>query len=191
MKIKNIKLDPKNLYRFNNEKMCFFIDVQLDGYREIYNEWDFSPLYNRDIDEDLVNYLKNSYEEIPLKTDIIISISVPKSEMNVDREAKSVESFKNYFMYLIRLKNREMQGVRKRMIYYLIFGIILLSMANFTEKFQLMGGYVMILSQGLFVGGWVLFWELFSDIFFELSDMRKDLKIFYKMYGSEIEFRYR
>ncbi|MBN2287402.1 MAG: hypothetical protein JXQ26_05185 [Tissierellales bacterium] len=191
MKIKNIKLDPKKLYRYHQEKMCFFIDVQLDGYREIYNEWDFSPLYNRDIDEDLVAYLKNSYEEIPLKSEIIISISVPRSERNSDRESKSIESMKNYFMYLIRIKNREMQGVKKRMIYYLVIGAALLSLANFTETIPLSAGYMQILSQGLFVGGWVLFWEVFSDIFFELTEMRKDLKIYYKMYASWIEFRYR
>jgi hypothetical protein len=107
------------------------------------------------------------------------------------REEKSIESFKNYFMYLIRLKNKDKQTLKKRMIYYLILGIGLLSLANFVETIQIMGNYVKILSQGLFVGGWVLFWELFSNIFFELNDIRKDLKIYYKMYHSDIEYSYR
>ncbi|HBH13594.1 MAG TPA: hypothetical protein DDX29_10860 [Clostridiales bacterium] len=187
----NIKLDPKSLYRYSDEKLCFFIDVQLDGYREIYNEWDFSPLYNRDIDEDLAKYLNNCYMEIPFKAKTIISISVPKEVEDKAREEKSIESFKNYFMYLIRLKNKDKQTLKKKMIYYLILGIGLLSLANFVETIQIMGNYIKILSQGLFIGGWVLFWELFSNIFFELNDIRKNLKIYYKMYYSDIEYSYR
>lgn len=187
----NTKLDPKKLYRYNEDRNIFFIDVQLDGYREIYNVWDFSPLYNRDIDEDLVAYLKNSYSEIPIKSDVVINVSVPRIEKNASKELKTIESFKNYFMYLIRLKNKEIQVVRKRMLYYLILGIGLLSLANFIDKLSLDNNFGMILSQGLFVGGWVLFWELFSNIFFELSDMGSDMKIFNKMYISPIEFRYR
>jgi len=191
MKQDKFNLDPQHLYRYNDEKHCFYIDVQLDGYREIYNEWDFSPLYNRDLDEDLIHYLKNSFEEIPLKNQIRIHINVPLVVKNIEREEKSIESFRNYFMYLIRIKNKEKKTLMRKMVYYLLLGVGLLSLANFVETFSLMGNYVVILSQGLFVGGWVLFWELFSDIFFEVSHMRKDLKIYYKMYDSPIEYAYR
>jgi hypothetical protein len=126
-----------------------------------------------------------------LKNQIRIHINVPLVVKNIEREEKSIESFRNYFMYLIRIKNKEKKTLMRKMVYYLLLGVGLLSLANFVETFSLMGNYVVILSQGLFVGGWVLFWELFSDIFFEVSHMRKDLKIYYKMYDSPIEYAYR
>ena len=55
------------------------ININIDYYREIYNEWDFSPLNNSDLDDDLFEYLEESVSEIPKKNKVCIVFHIPAS----------------------------------------------------------------------------------------------------------------
>ena len=36
--------DPKKIYRYDSKTKSFNIDISLDYYRDIHNEWDYSTL---------------------------------------------------------------------------------------------------------------------------------------------------
>ena len=55
--MRETKFDPLKIYRFDEAKGSFCIDIDLDFYRELYSEWDFSLQRNRDMDKDLLEYL--------------------------------------------------------------------------------------------------------------------------------------
>ncbi len=91
--------DLKRLYKYNHEKKTFVIDVQLEDYRDAYSEWDFSPFNNRDLDDDLTEYLLECSYEIPAKMPLVINFHILNQEKNDSREKKSISGMYNYFEY--------------------------------------------------------------------------------------------
>jgi len=48
-----------------------------------------------------------------------------------------------------------------------------------------------LLVEGLIIGAWVSIWEVFSVIFFKLSEHRKKIRSFRRLLAAEIVYRYR
>jgi len=184
-------LNTKNLYRVDKATNTAFIDVNINFYREIYNEWDFSPYINRDLDDDLFEYLENCAEEIPSKHNLAIVFHIPVHIKNPEKEENSITGFKNYFRYQIRKLRTAQVKLVKRIIKYGIFGILLIYLGNRLSLHIEMDNIFRFLVDGLFIGGWVLFWELFSTLFFKQSDIRAQKRILYRLCNAELTYQYK
>jgi hypothetical protein len=183
-------LDPGNLYRYNQETDTYFIDIHINFYREMYNEWDFSPLKNRDLDDDLFEYLETCAGEIPKKHGMAIVFHVPLEIKDPEKETKSSTGFKHYLRYQIRKLNQKLKSTARKLITYGILGFGLISMGYLFKRITPEGNFLIILIEGLFIGGWVLFWELFSIVFFTLNDFRKRRKILERLESAELMYEY-
>ncbi len=177
------------LYR--TEKGTVYIDISLSYYREIYNEWDFSPVRNRDLDDDLLEYLEECYNEIPSKFRTILSINLPPEIRDKRKEELSSNSIMNFFKYRMRKIRTERKNAFFQSFKYGITGILLLTAANLSK--YLFGDEVLskaLISEGLFIGGWVLFWEMFSVYFFQVGEFNRKINIYSRLLKTEIEYRY-
>ncbi|SHJ50535.1 hypothetical protein SAMN02745751_02716 [Dethiosulfatibacter aminovorans DSM 17477] len=186
MKIKELK----KLYKYDDRKNAFVVDVQLEDYRDAYSEWDFSPFTNRDLDEDLTDYLLECSYEIPIKYDMIIDFHILNQSKNKVREEKSVIGMHNYFGYQLRkLKKRKIRVVRD-MVTFLIIGSILLLAGFYLDEFFKETLLLSVLSEGFFIGGWVMIWEMFSAWLFDLKEVRSRFKHFERLNDSTIVYSY-
>lgn len=183
--------DPKKVYRFDEEKNAFLIDIDLDFYRELYSEWDFSPQRKRDLDEDLLEYLVNCCDEIPSRYGVIISINLPESVYDATREKRATQGFNNFFTYRIRRENNRYKRYFTKIIRYLIIGALLLVAASLLEGAHVPWRYSELLTEGLIIGAWVSIWEVFSVIFFKMSEHRKLISVLRRLLASEPVYRYR
>lgn len=182
--------DLKKIYRFDKDSNSYNIDIGIDFYRDLYSDWDFAPIHNRDIDGDLMDFIEDCSREIPVSSGICINFFLPKKMYNKKREEKSIIGLKNFFNYSIRgllFKRREM--IQSTIIYgtigslFLILGFFLQSVLTnvFLSEF---------LPEGLFIGGWVLIWEIFSIIFFQLRSLGKRIKSYKRLLDSKILYNY-
>jgi len=162
--------DSLRLYRHDKKKKKIYIDIQLEYYREIYHEWDFAPKHNRDLDEDLLVYLLACAEETPNSYFLEIVCHLPLGIEDKEKEKLSSLSYRNFFYYEVRKLSRQIRRTNLRMLSYGIFGIMMITFGSFIQKASF--PFVEILGEGFFIGGWVLFWELFSNIFFKRSEVR-------------------
>ncbi len=185
------KFDPKKIYRYDQQTGTFFIDIDLDYYRELYSEWDFSPQRNRDLDEDLLEYLSDCCEEIPRRSPISIVMSLPQSVYEPLKEQRATKGFHNFFTYLIRRKNIRNRSYYKKIAIFLLVGVLLLVLASLLEKYLAAVPHSELLAEGLIIGAWVSIWEVFSILFFKLSDYRKDIATFRRLLAAGIDYRYR
>ncbi len=180
----------KKLYQFDEERGKFILDVQLEDYRDAYSEWDFSPFINRDLDEDLMEYLLQCSFEIPLKYEIVIKFYILNQTVNESREKRSITGIYNFFQYQIRRLNFQRNGILKRIISFALLGsVLLMSGAYFGDHIErsLITG---VLVEGLFIGGWVMLWEMFSAWLFDIKDVRYKKKHFQRLLDAEIQYRY-
>lgn len=182
--------DAKKVYKYNSKTDSYVIDISLDYYHDVYDEWDYSPFKKRDIDKDLIHYLEECSLEIPLRSKIVINFHLPENSEDPDQESKSVLSIRNYFHYTML----KMTNVRKRyymsVTRYTIIGLIFLITAFMIQNLVSSISLLNIVPEGLFIGGWVLFWEAFSIAFFKNHDLRFRMREYKRLSQSNINFIY-
>ncbi|MDP2684841.1 MAG: hypothetical protein Q8P20_07445 [bacterium] len=162
------------------------ININVDYYREIYNEWDFSPLNNSDLDDDLFEYLEESASEIPKKHKIRIIFHIPPSIQDTEKEKKGIEGMRNYFNYYIKKYNYKLKLEKRNSVAYGIFGLFLLFIGSLLERIIPEVIFADFLIEGFFIGGWVLFWELFSTLFFRQGKINERISNFKRLFNADI-----
>jgi hypothetical protein len=187
MKIKELK----KIYKYDEEKHAFILDIQLKDYRDVYNDWDFSPFTNRDLDDDLTEYLLECSYEIPIKYNLIINFHILNQEKNDTSEEKSIIAMYNYFTFQLRkLKNHKMMVSRDIVAFLFLGNILLLTGFAFNKIFK-ETLLLSVLAEGFFIGGWVMLWEMFSAWFFGLKKVRNKYRHFERLKESIIVYSYR
>lgn len=179
----------KTLYNYDETDDTYHIVIDLDTYREVYSSWDYSPLSYRDLDNELQQYLMDCSNEIGIKRKIAIDFYIPKEIVNEEREAKSIKGFRSYFFYRIRkLKSERIRKIKASSV-LLIIGILLLSLANFLELYISNMYASKLITEGLFIGGWVAMWEIFSTFFFVVNGINHKLKHFKRLQNVPINYK--
>lgn len=180
----------KKVYKYEEIQKKFILDVQLEDYRDAYSNWDFSPYTNRDLDEDLIEYLLECSNEIPLKYDLILKFYMLNYEASQSREEKSIIGMYNYFKYQQRkLKNHKIRVIKDIVSFTLIGGVLLLVGTYLNEAFN-HTLLTSVISEGFFIGGWVMLWEMFSAWFFDMKKVDNKLKHFERFSNTEIIYTY-
>lgn len=185
------QFDPRKIYRFDEKRGAFQIDIDLDFYRELYSEWDFSPQRKRDLDEDLLEYLVDCCGEIPRRYPVAIAINLPVGVYDATREGSATQGFHNFFTYRIRRENNRYRRYFSKILKYLLIGGVLLISASALENFFAGLPHTDLLVEGLIIGAWVSIWEVFSVLFFNLSEHRKKIEVLRRLLAAETVYRYR
>lgn len=179
----------KTIYKYDETNKRYILEMALDFYNELFDAWDAAPIKKKSLDPELIEYLEDASEDIPLKENIEIVFILPKKEYNLDIESASIKVFSNYFNFLIHLLNREMRKFLKHGLSYVLFGFSFLIMAYYLD--WLTDGVTMeIVSQGLFIGGWVFIWESFSLIFFKTRAQKVKKNWYLRLINAPIQFKY-
>jgi hypothetical protein len=184
-------LDPKKIYRFDRSANRYHIDIAIDYYRDVYNEWDFAPFRNRDLDRSFMEYLEECSREIPLRAGVAITFFMPRDIYDAGKEERSIAGLKNYFRYeLLKARGRRRRYYRRFALYFL-FGVAFLAGAYGARR--LIGGPFPrnVLPEGLVIGGWVLFWEAFTIIFFRSRDVTERIGHLRRFVGARIAYVYK
>ncbi|QRN86397.1 hypothetical protein JR334_04005 [Clostridia bacterium] len=184
------KRDLGKSYEYDEINKRFILDVQLEDYRDAYSDWDFSPFTNRDLDEDLTEYLLECSYEIPMKYDLLIKFYILNQEINQKREDRSIKGMHNYFEYQLRRIKKNKLRVLREIVSYTFIGGILLTAGYYLESHGSESIFFSVLDEGLFIGGWVMLWEMFSAWFFDMKKIINKGKHFERLNNSKIIYSY-
>lgn len=180
----------KSIYKLSLDGN-YIIEIDLDMYEDIFNEWDHAPFKRKDIDPELKIYIEDCSEDIPLKYDIELQFFVPKFHKNEEKEKMVVMGLKNYFDFYLNFINRKMFESRKNAFFYFVIGIIFFLISTFASKFISGGILSKILNEGLFIGFWVFLWEVFDILILSYRKLRREFKEYKRLLDSNIKFVYK
>lgn len=178
----------KGMYRYSKELNTVYIDIDIDFYREIYNEWDFSPITNSDLDDDLIEYLEDCASEISKKHQICIVFHIPSHIKDDLAEKKSIGGFYNYFNYRIKRRALKLKAIRKQSFLYFVSGVLFLLLATVISHTLPQAILTDFVIEGMAIGGWVLFWEMFNNIFFRSEEYKNKITIYKRLRDSQIQY---
>lgn len=180
----------KKIYEYNEKEKLFTISIHLEEYRDVYSNWDFSPYNNRDLDDDLIEYMLECSYEIPIKYNFIIEFHLLNQKYNKEREDKSILGMKNYFSYQLRKLKGQRIRMLKEMTSFLLIGTALLSSAFYLSSLGSSSFFISIITEGFFIGGWVMLWEMFSSWFFDIKKLDLKISHFKRLKESPIKYLY-
>ena len=179
----------QKLYKFNETKNTYSIDVSLDNYDDVYDDWDASPFKKRDIEVEFNDFVVNSSHDIPFNYDLSIVLYLPISKKDEQKESTLISAYKNYYAYALDRMNKKMSILYKKIISYLLLSIFMLSIGYFFFR-GTRNIFSNVLHEGIFIGGWVFLWEFFTSIFITRRELQEEYNVFKRLYRAEIIFIY-
>jgi len=182
---------------FNNfsipEDRVHHIDIKIKKIAQLFNSFDPSPFLEKDLDDDAFEYIMSSVSEHPIKTKQKIVIHIPHNQRAKISEIEIKRAIHNYFEYKKMIADRGIKLKIKEGQLSLIVGITFLVLClGIGEYVKGLGdnAWTYIAFEGLLIGGWVAMWKPISDILYEWWPIWKEKRIYHKISGMDIEFRY-
>jgi len=190
---KIMKKDPLfgEIYRFDESTDRYMIEIGIDTYADIFNQWDPAPFKRRDLDADLEIYLEGSSEEIPLRYSIELFFILPvgKRDKNIEEETRiAISSYFSFRLYFLR---KHLQKITILVLRYLVLGFVLLWVGtNFPDYVtETESDWAIVVTEGIFIGGWVFLWESVSLFFFSGREQRYRYRLFKRLHRAPVFFR--
>lgn len=176
-------------YKFEEDNNVYLIEVSLDDYDDVYDEWDPAPFKKRFIQEEFDEFIVTSSEDIPLKFNLNIVLYIPEQKKDMNKEKAVVSAYKNYYSYASEKVERSWIKLRKKDFSNFILAIIFLSIGYFMQ-YAVSNVVIDVIKEGIFIGGWVFLWEVFTNIFIKSKKFQTKYKIYKRLYLSDIRFVY-
>ena len=179
----------QDLYKYDEEAKTYLIEVSLDDYNDVYDDWDPSPFKKRDIEDEFNDFIVDSSEDIPINHKIGIVLYLPESAKDPRKESALISAIHNFYEYAMERNHRSNVSINKKTLFYLVFSFFLLGIGYFFDVDQEIVLF-RILHEGIFIGGWVFLWEFFTNIFITKRNIRNQYRLYKRLLHSEIRFVY-
>lgn len=179
----------KDIYNFDKASNSYCIEVSLDNYEDVYDDWDSAPFKKRDIEDEFNDFIVNSSEDIPLKYKTTIVLYLPQSKKDEAKEAALRSAYRNYYAYVLEHLNISLSNLYKKIGMYLVLSLLFLTVGFFYFK-EDQNVFLNVLHEGIFIGGWVFLWEFFTEISITRKKIVEEHKLYERIYSSEVRFVY-
>ena len=179
----------QTLYKYNIDNNSYLIEVSLDDYTDVYDDWDPSPFKKRDIENEFNDFIINSSLDIPLKYNISLVLYLPSTKKDKKKEAALISAYKNYYNYAVERLSRKKNNVNKKTTLYLFLSIILLSIGDLFSS-EHTNVILSVIDEGIFIGGWVFLWEFFTNTFISKKELTDELAHYKRLYEADVNFEY-
>jgi hypothetical protein len=180
----------QNSYKFDSDLKAYIIAVSLGSYDDVYDDWDPSPFKKRDIEDEFSDFITDSALDIPLRYNIAIKLHLPESIRNDKKEVLLKKAYTNHFRFLLGRLYRHKKKLREKLMAYsslaLLFLLLAYSRPIWTEHLALE-----IIREGVFVGGWVFLWEVFTLLFITFCEEKIHENHLNRLLHARIEFLYK
>lgn len=178
---------PLNTYRKDQETGRVIIQISLDKYDDVFDDWDSSPFKMRDIEDEFLDFIWDSIEDIPSHMDVIFEFSIPQTLQNEQKEKVLISALNHQFDYMLRkIKRQRIKDLKETLRYFSIgvfFFIVFYTVFDEASSF-----ISQIIKDGLFVGGWLFIWETFSNIFIKSYKLSEERQIIQRFKRARIKF---
>ena len=180
----------ERIYERNPDNGNYIIEVSLDTYADIFNDWDHAPFRRKDIDPDLLSFLEDSMDDIPKKNDIDICFYLSDEIRNPKREQMIISWFRVYYKLAVELEKRKIKAIVKQSVIYMLVSVVLLVSSYLGQGITGKGLLNYMLTEIVIVGGWVFLWEAISLLTFERAKIRRQTQNHNRFMRAAIVFRY-
>jgi len=179
-----------HIFNINQENDNFVIEINLNNYQHLYNDWDASSINQKELAPEIFDFIERASYEIPLSKDHELWFYLPAANQDEGKEAKSKKALKNNFKMELYFIKKKLNRIYRKAVTYILIGIVFLLAAYFLPETAGNKLLYSLFMEGIFIGGWVFFWEAFSQLFFASHEVRKRRRYYQRFLNSRIQFIY-
>jgi hypothetical protein len=178
-----------DVYALDHATHRYMIEIALDQYEDIFNEWDPAPFKRREIDADLELYLEGSAEEIPSRYPIELCFTLPQGQRSEALEEEARQGIRRFFGFKLHFLKLELRQITLRILNYLVFGFLLLWVGTTYPGDDSPRDWAILLAEGVIIGGWVFLWEAVSLFSFTSLEMYQRHRVYSRLRQAPVLFK--
>ena len=180
----------KKRYRREDEKIL--VEVKLDNPKYLFDRKDPSPIKDRDLNEDVAEYIVSSIREIPQRYITKLCIYFKQGDNGLYSAERIKSAISNYFLFEAFETQKRFKQTLKLGLRSLLIGLSFLFLCIYMSKLfhnsaELFWNLVI---EGLTVLGWVSMWYPINIFLYDLWPIRTQLKSHLRISEMEIEINY-
>jgi hypothetical protein len=168
------------------------IEVNLQDFEQFFNTMDPSPFHEKDLDDDLEEFIVSWATEYPLRDPIRLVVHLQSCLPGTDAQSVIERAVHNYFAYRAELNGREFKQLLREGRLSLIIGLsfltVCLSGAEMAKRFQIPGAS--IVEASLTIAAWVAMWHPMDIYLYGWWPLRRAGKVYRKLGTIPVEVRY-
>ena len=164
-------------------KQSCIIELELRDMTQLFNSMDPSPLENKDLNDDVEEFIVSSSQEY--RPDQSLTLRIHLEEWPAEHPTDLVRnSIHNYFAYRASLNHLAFRRLMRRGRASLIIGLLFLTACLATTKLLLsdLGGtWAGILRESLTIAGWVAMWRPMEIYLYDWWPLRRKGRLYQKL----------
>lgn len=186
------KSGSRKRYRTSGDKSL--IEVRVKNAQQLFDVRDPAPFRERDLDDDFVEYISTSVEEIGYNSNLKIVINIGEKEAESIDKLIIKEAIRAYLDYQIELKRLHLSKLFRTVRLFLFFGLAslftCLFVARTIEKRFDPDSFFYVTREGFVILGWVAIWKPFELVLFDWYPVFDKIKLLRKLRDCEIDIVY-
>jgi hypothetical protein len=186
--VETLRQTRRDRYRLENGKRC--IDVRVRQAAQLFDSRDPSPFFDRDLDDDFVDYVVSSADELPPRTSLILQIRLGEPLPSHLSKESIQQAIATHFSYIEELTRRKLTRVLRTGQVTILLGLVVLmltlSFSDVVLRF-VDGGFGHALRRGVEILGWVALWKPTEIILYDWWPLIHDIRLYRKLSGVEVQ----
>lgn len=175
-----------NLYTYNQKNGTYEISLSMNDYDEIFNTYDYAQFRTRDLDEEFLNYLYDSNDDIPLKYKVKLIFYIHKEKEDSKRDIAVRKALKNNIGWKIKENEKIIMHSIKKCVTFFFIGLLFFVLTWVTD-----GGTRLskLFYESLVIIEWVFIWQAIEILAFGLIDIIQANRYLKRLVKSDVEFK--
>jgi hypothetical protein len=168
------------------------IVVRVQEFTQLFNSLDPSPFLERDLDDDLVDYITSWAREIPPDRPLRLQVQLRQQPQHKDDAQLLRTAIHNQFANSAQLKRNEFRQLMRRGRLSLAIGLGVLGTAAIASELVELAGdepLLQFLRDGLIIGGWVAMWRPLEILLYDWWPVRAEQKLHERLRDAELDIR--
>jgi hypothetical protein len=180
---------PHGLYECNPETGNYIIEIALDKYEDVFNEWDHATYGRRDMEPELAFFLEECSGEIPAHHGTDLVFYLPRQAKDTEKESIISKVIKGYYEFYATTEHKALSRIYRQRVHHVLLAAFLLAptyLFNFWQRSAILS----LIKEGLVIGSWFFLWESISFFIFGRSKYISKIRTYERLAKANICFRY-
>ncbi len=175
-------------YKVEDGRTC--IEVRVKDMRQLFDARDPAPFRERDLDDDFVEYVETSADEIG-KGPLTLKLHISEHGAE-DMTAQAFEQVViNFFQYRIEVKKLHLRRLFENARIFFVIGFLMLVTCLMASEVvpRWFGNYetlARISREGLIITGWVAMWKPLETVLFDWWPFRRQIQLYGRVVNMKV-----
>jgi hypothetical protein len=174
--------------RYRKEGPAYCVDLHLRHERQLFDARDPAPFRERDLDDEAVEWILDSLEELPSGVPVKIVLHFAEAPTATAPEAFR-EAIRGHFAYeILRMQRKRRRDLQDATVFLALAVLILAACFGLAALARRNGSALgLVLGEGLPIVGWVAMWRPLELFFYEGWPLRRRMRLCRRVLEAEIE----